>query len=104
MPVKGQSVVNKAQWQPKTSGPPVKPPKKKIIYSNFFITISTNYRAKNEADFHRFNERFAEVLQLMTSEEHIGYFVDFLGPFHQNDTWDAPYIYNYQEETVWSKV
>ena len=95
MPVQGSSVVNKAKRLPPGQQPP---PKRKVIYSNFFVTISTNYRARSQQDFDRFNDRFAEVLEQMTSSAQLGYFVDFKQP-KQTDTWDEPFIHNYRVET-----
>eukprot|EP01114_Cavostelium_apophysatum_P008888 TRINITY_DN2182_c0_g1_i1.p1 TRINITY_DN2182_c0_g1~~TRINITY_DN2182_c0_g1_i1.p1 ORF type:complete len:197 (-),score=26.72 TRINITY_DN2182_c0_g1_i1:675-1265(-) len=53
-----QSKVNKgvrAKKVPKQTGP-------KVIHSNFFVTINTNYRAKSDSDFEDFQEEFRDAL------------------------------------------
>jgi hypothetical protein len=101
MPVKGTTKVNKAiyAYRQQESSEKSTAPKKRVIYSNFFVTISTNYKTNGtRRDFDRFNDRFAQVLETMTSPEMIGQFFDFRYP-RQFDRWEEPYIYSFDAET-----
>jgi len=65
--------------------------KEEIKYSNFFLTINTNYRAKSDSDFDTFTRAYAEVLSEMFNKKKMGAIIRFLPP-NEDDEWKRPYI------------
>lgn len=68
-------------------------------YSNFFITIQTNYRAKNNHDFEQFQDKFAVVLERLFDREHMDdHLIKFISP-HEEDKWKYPTIQQVDVDT-----
>ena len=63
-------------------------------YSNFFITINTNYRAKSDSDFEQFQEKFIIVLKELYDVQKMNkHLIEFLEP-NKNDSWTSEFIKN----------
>jgi hypothetical protein len=54
-------------------------------YSNFFLTISTNYRPKDPSDFQRVANALSNCLEEMLDQDNLGYFVKFLFPYSHHE-------------------
>jgi hypothetical protein len=69
---------------------------KKWVWSNFLVTIQTNYRAKSDADFLEFQDEFYEVLEELFDVKHLDRrlisFIDRPPKFHSKDEWKEPYV------------
>lgn len=61
-------------------------------YSNFYITIQTNYRAKSQADYDRFLDRFEEVLAELYDVENLDQHVIKFHHLNQQDSWTDEFI------------
>jgi hypothetical protein len=70
-----------------------------VRYSNYLITISTNYRPKSEGDYYDMAARLEELLHVAFNYQSMDRYVfDFIGD-HKDDEWKTPYIV--QAEANW---
>lgn len=71
---------------------------KPLRFSNYWITSQTNYKAKTDDDFERFQDGYADALEDVFDRDKFGRFVEFLPP-QQDDRWNADTINNFQVYT-----
>ena len=82
--IQGKSItkvgVRAAQSQQKTR-------EKGVRYSNWFVIINTNYRAKSDADWKWFTGHYSQALDELWDKDRMEKIVYFNGERHADDIW-----------------